>query len=655
MSIVLGLHFGHDGNAAIIRNGRVASYLLRERMTRRKHDYGFDRRSLNLVLAEAGITLAEIDYVAVTSTQGCDVPQFEMGDFSLRYAECDVNGLPCPLRDQVATFGPVEPQCAPSMLARVLAEPRDPTTHPIFLNYFEPYRGKNTDQLRTFPWFEGFLNHPAWASFQKLEDIACADLGALVGDKRTSHGFHLPLTVTIDGRAIPGIRVDHHLAHAASSYFRSPFEQALIITNDGYGGKRKAFSNGGIYYGRGGCLYPLQPHLMIMGHLYHSVGMEIGFDPAGAPGKLMGLAPYGRPLFYDPRRIGNLVDHQQRALDQSPEAWIADVRLRARALSMAPDAPAEEWIPFNRYQLALAASTQLLFEKQWLALIRASLSMARHSGLCAEHLCISGGAALNCPSNTHILQKSGVRKLFMEPSVDDGGLSIGAGLWLAHHLLGDCRPNPVGMSISEAYAGACLQPLQRSLPEENQDGLLPSRPSDPAVAAAADIADGKVVGWLEGRSEQGPRALGHRSILALPTVPGMLERVNSIKRRELWRPLAPAVLVEHLHEVFEDLPVASPFMLLTARVRRPDLYPAITHVDGSARVQTVTRENGGLWTILMALQQQCGVPVVLNTSLNGPGEPIIETDEEALRFLVNSGLDALYLDGVRYVTSSRSG
>jgi len=654
VSIVLGLHFGHDGNAAIIRDGRVVSYLLRERMTRRKHDYGFDRRGLDLVLVEAGITLTEIDYVAVTSTQGCDVPQFEMGDFSLRYAERDVRGLPCPLRDQVAALGPIESQCAPSMLARVLAEPRDPTTHPVFLNYFEPYRGKSIDQLRAFPWFEGFLNHPAWASFQKLEDIACADLRTLVGDTRASNGFHLPLTVTIDGHPIPGIRVDHHLAHAASSYFRSPFNQALIITNDGYGGRRKAFSNGGIYYGRGGSLYPLQPHLMIMGHLYHSVGMEIGFDPAGAPGKLMGLAPYGRPLFHDPSRVGNLVDHQQRGLDQSPEAWIADVRLRARALGMDPEAPAEQWIPFNRYQLALAASTQFLFEKQWLTLIGAAIGMAHHSGLCAEHLCLSGGAALNCPANTQILRKTGIRKLFMEPSVDDGGLSIGAGLWLAHHLLGDRRPDPVGISIGEAYAGARLQPVHRPL-KESRTGLQRSQPADPASAAAADIAAGKVVGWLEGRSEQGPRALGHRSILALPTEPGMLERVNRIKRRELWRPLAPAVLIEHVHDVFEDLPVPSPFMLLTARVRHPDRYPAITHVDGSARVQTVTRENGGLWAILTALQQQCGVPVVLNTSLNGPGEPIVETDEEALCFLVSSGLDAVYLDGVRYAPSSRGG
>lgn len=654
MSIILGLHFGHDGNAAIIRDGRVVSYLLRERMTRRKHDYGFDRCGLDVVLAEAGVALAKIDYVAVTSTQGCDVSQFEMGDFSLCYADRDVNGLPCPLRDQVAAIGSIESQCAPSMFARVLAEPRDPTTHPIFLKYFKPYRGKSIDQLRTFPWFEGFLDHPAWASLRKLEDIACADLGALVGDRRASYGFHLPLTVTINGHAIPGIRVDHHLAHAASSYFRSPFDQALVITNDGYGGKRKVFSNGGIYYGCNGSLHPLQPHLMIMGHLYHSVGMEIGFDPDGAPGKLMGLAPYGRPLFYDPRRVGNLMDHEQRGLDQSPEAWIADVRLRARSLNMNPDAPAEEWIPFNRYQLALASSTQLLFEKQWLALIEAAIGMARHSGLRAEHLCLSGGAALNCPANAHILQKSGVRKLFMEPSVDDGGLSIGAGLWLAHHLLGDCRPDPIGMSIGEAYAGARLQPLHRPT-KESRTGLQHSQPSDPAAAAAADIGAGNVVGWLEGRSEQGPRALGHRSILALPTDPGMIERVNRIKRRELWRPLAPAVLLQHLHDVFEDLPVASPFMLLTARVRRPDRYPAITHVDGSARVQTVTRENGGLWAILTALQKQCGVPVVLNTSLNGPGEPIVETDDEALRFLVSSGLDTMYLDGVRYTSSLRGG
>lgn len=654
MSIVLSLHFGHDGNAAVIRDGRVASYLLRERMSRRKHDYGFDRLGLDIVLAEAGVALADIDYVAVTSTQGCDVVQFEMGDFSLHYTEADENGLPCPLREQLAVSGPVEPQCAPSMLVRVLAKPRDPTTHPAFLRYFAPYQSRTMDELRPFPWFEGYLNHPAWGCFKSLAEIENADLSELVEDKLASHGFHLPLTVTIDGHAIPGIRVDHHLAHAASSYFRSPFSQALIITNDGYGGKRRAFSNGGIYYGHGASLYPLQPHLMIMGYLYCSVGIEIGFDSIGAPGKLMGLAPYGRPLFFDPCRVGNLVDLQQRGLDQAPRAWIADVRRRASALGMAPDAPAEDWLPFNRYQLALGASTQLLFEKQWLALIKAATRMACHSGLFAEHLCLSGGAALNCPANARILRESGVRKLFMEPSVDDGGLSIGAGLWLAHHLLGDRRERAIGMQLGEAYAGADIKPFRRPS-KTNKDEFHQSAPDDPATAAAIDIAAGKVVGWLEGRSEQGPRALGHRSILALPTDPKMTERVNRIKHRELWRPLAPAVLVDHLNEVFEDLPVASPFMLLTARVRQPELYPAITHVDGSARVQTVTPETGGLWAILTALHQMCGVPVVLNTSLNGPGEPIVEAEEEAMRFLADSGLDALYMDGVRYELVSRRG
>ncbi|WP_372394613.1 carbamoyltransferase C-terminal domain-containing protein [Azospirillum sp. HJ39] len=648
MTIVLGLHFGHDGNLSVVKDGHIAGYALRERMSRRKHDYGLDRRCLDQVLEQAGVTVAEIDYCAITSTQGCDILLRDMGDVAIDYVDSDPNGLPCPLLRQLQAHGrSVESQCAPSMLERVLATPPDPTTHPVFDYYFGPYRGVPKEELKSVPWFEGHLAHPRWAQPEGLAFMEDFDATSLLEDADAGYGFHLPVTVTIDGRAIPGLRLDHHLAHAASSYYRSPFAAALVVTNDGYGGKRKLFSNGAVYYGRGRYIHPLLPHGMIMGHLFHSVGMEVGFDPLGAPGKLMGLAPYGQPIFHDPRRIGNHADLRRRGLDPDPQAWIADVRRRATQLGFSPDGPSESWIPFNRYQLDLAASTQKLFEEQWLALIRAARGMAGRSGLPADVLCLSGGSALNCPANTRILQESRVRGIFLEPNVDDGGLSIGAALWVTHHMLGQERPQPLGMTTAQVYAGPASGGAAAARAAAAAAGLTVAEPADAAAAAADDLAAGHVIGWFEGSGEQGPRALGHRSILALPKSLAVRDRVNRIKRRELWRPLAPAVLAERQDTAFEDLPVASPYMLFTARVSNPEAYPAIAHVDGSARVQTVDGGCGAFRRVLETVERRTGCPLLLNTSLNGPSEPIVETPEDAIRFFIGSGLDALYVDGLR--------
>ena len=649
MTTVLGLHFGHDGNAAVIKDGKLTGYVLRERLTRRKHDYGLDRHCLEMVLDQAKVSPEDIDYCAITSTQGCDAPLFEMGEFSIRYLNSDPGGFDCPLLTQILSHGQsIESQCAPSMLSRVLSSPRDPSTHPVFVEHFKPYTGLRIDDLKLFPWFEGQLNHPLWSCPNGLGFLSSLNAVPLIEDAKASNGFHLPVMVRIGSRDIPGFRVDHHLAHASSSYYRSPFLESIVITNDGYGGKRKAFSNGAVYFGQGRKIYPIYPHLMTMGHLYHTVAMEIGFDPTGAPGKLMGLAPYGRPLFHDPRRIGNHVDICNRRLNPDPLAWIEDVRWRAGLLRLSVDAPAEDWIPFNRYQLDLAASTQKLFEEQWLALVRAAIAMAEHSNLDAGSLCLSGGAVLNGPSNSRILRESGVSRIFMEPNVDDGGLSIGAALWVTHHMLDKERLVPLGMSISEAYAGPNTNnSIQAIIVAATAAGFAATQPDDPAYAAAVDLAAGEVIGWFEGLSEQGPRALGHRSILALPMTAAMRDRINRIKRRELWRPLAPSVLEEQLETYFDDLPVKSPFMLFTAGVKHSDQYPAITHVDGSARVQTVSADCGEFRKVLEAVAALTGCALILNTSLNGPREPIVETPDEALRFLTTSELDVIYVDGVR--------
>ncbi len=646
MATILGLHFGHDGAAAVVVDGRVAGYVLRERLTRRKHDYGLDRRCIHVATQAAGISLRDVDYCVVTSTQGCDASLADMGDFELAYADADELPLPSSLLQLIHSEGRrIEDVCAPSMLRRVLSVPRDPRTHPVFHKLFQQYEGRSLEDLRPFPMLERHWTSPSWKWDATLDDLRRFSVDEVLSSADARHGFHVPIRLMIDGFRIPGVKLDHHLAHASSAYFRSGFTSSLVFTNDGYAGDRSMMATGAVFLGSNECLVPLWPHRMTMGHVYHDVGIHLGFDALGAPGKLMGLAPYGRPRFFDPRRVETPAGQERRGLDPSARGWIEDVIERAELAGVDSAAPRLPWIPFNQFQLDLAASTQLVFERQWRALVMAGLEMARTNNVCTPNLCLSGGASLNCPSNTALLRVRGVRSLFVEPSCDDGGLAIGAALWLEHALVDGRSTCLTAMSGADAYAGP-LQPIGDPRVALGSRGWNAERVDRPEERAAADLAAGRIVGWFEGASEQGPRALGHRSLFAAPFGRPVLHRLNDLKGRERWRPFAPMVLDTARREYFDGPPDDSPFMLHAVQVRSGAI-PAAKHVDGTARVQTVSAENGGCYRVLRAFQERTGLPVLLNTSLNGPGEPLIESFDDLLSFMEKRSPDVVYAGGWR--------
>jgi carbamoyltransferase len=235
----------------------------------------------------------------------------------------------------------------------------------------------------------------------------------------------------------------------------------------------------------------------------------------------------------------------------------------------------------------------------------------------------------------------------IEPACDDGGLAVGAALF-AYHNIADRALSPRARQPGafEAYLGPRASSLTAGELRSRYPMLDVAEPEDAATEAGGLLADDAVIGWFEGRSEAGPRALGHRSILADPRRVENWARVNRIKGREGWRPFAPIVLEDELTRWFDGAPAASPYMLFNARVKS-DRIPAVTHADGTARVQTVTAKDGGFHRVLTRFAALTGVPVLLNTSFNGPAEPIIETADQAVRFLMASALDALYVDGVR--------
>lgn len=402
------------------------------------------------------------------------------------------------------------------------------------------------------------------------------------------------------------------LAHAAAAAFVSPFERAAVLVHDEAGAAAFLLGPEG--------LEPLGAMALDAAAVYRRIGAALGLG-GGAPGKLMGLAPYGRPRF------------PQRRPHETAEAWLArcvgDTPLGDPA-SVLSEVPRD-----------LAASAQAQFEAAVLGAVRALAGRLKAEGRPVPALCLGGAAALNCPANARLFRDGPFPHLFVPPWCDDSGLAIGAALW-AEHAVGGRRHAP--QPPPSPYLGPPIDPkaVRAALA-----GLPATRPDDAAASAAADLAQGRVIGWIESGSEAGPRALGHRSLLADPRRAEAWPRLNALKQREGWRPFAPAVLADAAAEWFDGLPLPSPFMLFTGQVRTPAAVPAITHVDGSARVQTVGPECGGLHAVLSAFAARTGVPVLLNTSFNGPDEPIAESPQDAVALFRRTPLDVLYIDGYR--------
>jgi carbamoyltransferase len=455
------------------------------------------------------------------------------------------------------------------------------------------------------------------------------------------------VTVALLGRSLSATVVDFQMALAAAAFYTSGWRRAAVITNGSRTDDDRT-SGGWLLLGDGLCLYPLFPHGLVASAVYDATASALNLGPVGGAGKLMGLAAYGRSAFFDARFVGNAEDLRRRGLGRPADDWLEHVRRQARAqgYDLGPLALPERMTePINA---DLAASTQAVFEETVLAAANTFAEAIPFDRGDIDGLCLAGAAALNCPANTRLFRDGPFRHLWVPPWCDDSGAAAGAALALFHNILGlprgDLRAEPAPTS---AYLGIRQSPTQveQALLAE-AERVIWTRPEDWARAAAEDLAAGRIIAWFEGRSEVGPRALGHRSLLADPRQANNWPRVNRIKGREAWRPLAPAVLAEEAAKWFEAAPLPSPFMLFTARVLS-DAIPAATHVDGSARVQTVGPEAGAFRRLLEAFYRITGVPIVLNTSLNGPGEPIVETPADALALFLRQAVDALYMEGIR--------
>ncbi|MFH9938258.1 carbamoyltransferase [Streptomyces murinus] len=583
---VLGISaYYHDSAAALVAEGVPLAAAQEERFTRRRHDPGFPAHAVLSCLRQTGLRLDELAAVAFYE------------DPALKFRR---------------------------VLATWLATA--PHGYPVFRRAF-----------------------PQWAGRKRraLDDVR-ARLRALAPGQR------LP----------PLVAHRHHASHAASAFYPSPYPSAAVLCVDGVG----EWTTTSLWHGRDTDLVPLAelrfPHSL--GMLYSAFTYFCGFKVDSGEYKLMGLAPYGTP------RYAPLI--RQRLIDVKPDgSFRLDLRyftfqygrtMVGRAFEELFDGPRRTPEgPLTEREFDLAASVQQVTEEVLLRLARTAL---RRTG--ERRLCLAGGVALNCVANGRLLADGGCEEIWVQPAAGDAGGALGAALAESH---GRGAPRAHVWRGTDAMAGALLGPgygdreIERFL---EQGGYPAVRLSERELVerVAAELAGGRVVGWFQGRMEFGPRALGNRSILADPRDPAMQSTLNlKTKFRESFRPFAPAVLAEDAKDWF-DLPQESPYMLLTAQVaaaRRRECgaaaeqltgldllrvprstVPAVTHVDGSARVQTVTAEhNPRFHALLTAFRDRTGCPVLVNTSFNVRGEPIVRDPAEAYACFMRTRIDLLVL------------
>ena len=583
----LGLSaYYHDSAACLLKDGEIVAAAQEERFSRKKHDARFPIHALNYCLAEAGIALAQVDHVAFY-----DKPflKFER------------------LLETYHAFAP---------------------------------RGFTSFRMAMPLWLREKL-------FQK--DLLAKEL------KNLEPGVNWLDRLLFS---------EHHLSHAASAFFPSPFDEALVLTMDGVG----EWTTTSAAIGRGNSLEIFKeihfPHSL--GLLYSAFTYYLGFKVNSGEYKVMGLAPYGEPK-YAQTILDHLVDLKPDGsyrLDQSYFDYCTGLTMtnaKFDALFGAPPRKPED--PLTQREMDLAASVQAVTEE---AVLRITRALREETGL--ENLCLAGGVALNCVANGKVLRDGAFKRVWVQPAAGDAGGALGAAL-AAHHLYRD-QPRPP-RSGQDSMQGSYLGPQfaqadieARLTAAGAKFRVLPD--AELIERTASLLASENVIGWFQGRMEFGPRALGGRSILGDPRSTKMQSVLNlKIKYRESFRPFAPSVLREHVAEWFE-LDQDSPYMLMVADVARKhrldatsadnDLFgieklkvprstlPAVTHVDYSARIQTVHADtNPRYHALISSFHEKTGCPVLINTSFNVRGEPIVCTPEDAFRCLMGTEMDTLVI------------
>jgi len=586
MTAILGVSaFYHDSAAALVRDGSIVAAAQEERFTRRKHDAGYPRNAIDYVLSEAGLSLAAVDYVVFY-----DKPflKFER------------------LLETYVAFAP---------------------------------RGFASFRMAMPVWLKEKL-------FQK----------SLLLRKLKQHDGGL-------GDAGKLLFAEHHYSHAASAFFPSPFDEAVVLTLDGVG----EWATGTVAIGRGRDLRIIRelrfPHSL--GLLYSAFTYYTGFRVNSGEYKVMGLAPYGEPRFRDTilENMIDLKDDGSFLLDQSYFNYCTGLTMtsdRFAGLFGEPVRNADS-DRLTQFHMDIAASVQAVTEEIVLRMVRA---LAKEYDI--PNLCLAGGVALNCVANGKLRREAAFRNIWVQPAAGDAGGAIGAAFAAWHGELGKPRPPSTGHDLmSGAYLGTSFSQNEIEAALSGAGARFERLDEHDMIAQTARaLSEGKAVGWFQGRMEFGPRALGARSILADPRSITMQSNLNlKVKYRESFRPFAPSILREDVSSWF-DFDGDSPYMAMVADVLQEHCremtpaeqqlfgidrlnverssIPAVTHVDYSARLQTVHAEtNPRYHALITAFRELTGCPILVNTSFNVRGEPIVHSPQDAFRCFMGTGIEML--------------
>jgi carbamoyltransferase len=626
---ILGINAYHgDAAAALIKDGRIVAAVEEERFNRVKHCAGFPAESVRYCLRAAGIGIEEVAHVGVSRDPSAHLHKkilFAASRAARQSRQWAVgSGQSAESRRQKA-----EGSRQPAGPADVV-ELQEAGIGKEGNGRGEEGNGSNGRGLGIFRQVKDRLNNAA--KVRDLKDDLARALGASKGSLRAQ--FH---------------NIEHHRAHLASSFYVSPFDRAALLSIDGFGD----FVSTMWAVGEGNSIKVLDqveyPHST--GIVYTATTQFLGFPHYGDEGKVMGLAPYGKPRyieeFRDMIRTGergqfrlnlDYFRHHAEGVDMtwdqgSPviERIFSDEFVRTFGRAREPDAPLTD------REHDIAASLQLRLEEVGFHVLN---HLHAETGL--TDLGLSGGVAYNSVMNGKILLNTPFRRVYVQPAAGDSGTALGVCYEIHHGTLKKSR----GEVMLGAYTGPEFtnEAIQAELQisdlrfETYSDTELTAR-------AAQDVADGLVVGWFQGRMEFGPRALGNRSIVVDPRRAEMKDTLNErIKKREPFRPFAPSILEERTADYFEQShPAPTMLMVYQVRLERRAEIPAVTHVDGSGRLQTVSREvNPRYYQLISDFNQLTGVPVVLNTSFN-ENEPIVCTPREAINCFLKTRMDVLYL------------
>lgn len=594
----VGIHFGHDSGLAKIGENGIVRYASKERISRVKHAMGLSVDDLDGFLSAC-------DVVGLSSTQDVPIPVFPEIGFKVEGAR-EVN-----YADWVGQ------------------------TWSHYKNYLRWWRDVPS---------RGLLVDEETFSIPTLDRLHASheteDLRALRA-ALIRRG-----TTTYRGREIRTLFFSHHLLHAEYANFTmGDKEGTLIVSCDG--GWGPTFHGGGVFYS-GDKLRQVVPLASLdawIGQFYQSVGRALGLGEDGS-GKLMGLAAYGRPVHVDKRLVGTRSEVLHNCGlatigrfgpgDALADQWLREI---SGEIYLAWDKSAE--IP-PEIVSDIAASAQLLVELNQSESCRRAIALARDINLPVKKLLLSGGVALNCPANSKLSSTLDL-EVDCPPAVNDEGLCIGAA---AAAFAETTQSYPVadrgfGSAVFLGYrADIGLVSIEAG---KNGYALMEQTGSAAIARCARLIREGDIVALFTGKSEVGPRALGHRSILADATDLKQWQHVNRVKGREIWRPLAPAVLEEDWELYFGGIRYVSRYMLFNYRVKTKSI-PAVTHFDLTARAQIVNSENGILFDVLLAFKAVSGVGVLINTSFNGPGRPIVETEADAFQEARTLGISHVMTD-----------